>query len=476
MAGRMWALAEFRFDEGIEAAQVLVFDGVGESRLMARDDAIALARARGASLVAWWPFAAGDVPSCIVAKVSVPLRWEEVPDDDVPVPADERLWFEAACGGRDFIVGNGHTFPGRLAAWCPHDRVGYSVSLAEMGVMPMETRYFVAGFLAGNEPEHPADEQGDSDEADIRAWQSALRRFRRTGSWFGRWGTCEECGCVLLPDSAASRCARHIDERDWGWQAIVAPWHLDERMSSFPVPAGSYGLVSDPVADRSGLDRVVGLCEETARLVAQATRPLVLSGDCVVALGVTAGLQRRHEDLAVVWLDAHGDFNTPATTITGYLGGMPLAMLTGRGRELIGDRLGVRPVPDDRVVLVDGRDLDPAESEALAASGVRHVPAVSAAIAEALGPLRDVPVYLHVDLDIVDSAELAGLRVPAGSGPNLALIRECLAGIAATATVVGACLACTWLPDHVGGESAREAVSEMASALGASLTWTPTDA
>jgi hypothetical protein len=62
MAGQMWALAEFCFDEGIEAAQVAVFDGAGdcagESRLMARDEAIALARGRGASLVAWWPFAA----------------------------------------------------------------------------------------------------------------------------------------------------------------------------------------------------------------------------------------------------------------------------------------------------------------------------------------------------------------------------------------------------------------------------------
>lgn len=44
-----------------------------------------------------------------------------------------------------------------------------------------------------------------------------------------------------------------------------------------------------------------------------------------------------------MWLDGHGDFNTPATTITGYLGGMPLAMLTGRAPELITDPLGVRP-------------------------------------------------------------------------------------------------------------------------------------
>jgi arginase len=263
------------------------------------------------------------------------------------------------------------------------------------------------------------------------------------------------------------------DSAGTDWQVIVTPWHLDERMLAFPIPVGAREPVDAPSAAGGVLDRIMGLAEDAARLVAQAERPLVLSGDCVVALGVMAGLQRRHGEVAVVWLDAHGDFNTPETTITGYLGGMPLAMLTGRGREMIGDRLGLRSVPDDRVVLVDARDLDPAEADALAASGVRRVPADPATIAEALGFLGGVPIYLHVDLDIVDSAELAGLRVPAGPGPELALIRECLVGIAATGTVAGACLACTWLPDHVGEGPAREAVAWLASALDASLTWTP---
>jgi hypothetical protein len=64
-----------------------------------------------------------------------------------------------------------------------------------------------------------------------------------------------------------------------------------------------------------------------------------------------AGLQRRHRDVAVVWLDAHGDFNTPVITISGYLGGMPLAMLTGRAPELFGQALALRPVADTDVVL-----------------------------------------------------------------------------------------------------------------------------
>lgn len=211
MPEKMWSLDEFRFDEAIRADEVLVFDEGKEAEPMARDEAIALAHERGANLVAWWPSAFDDeeTPSCIVAKVSLPLRWERLPEE-ASFEVDERLRFEAYCGGRDFIVGNPHTFPGRMAAWCPHDRAGYCVSLGEIATMSDESRYFIAGFLAGNEPEPPTDDEGESDEADQVAWQSARRRFRRTGCWYGRWGTCQVCGCVLLPDTAADRCHEHL--------------------------------------------------------------------------------------------------------------------------------------------------------------------------------------------------------------------------------------------------------------------------
>ena len=106
------------------------------------------------------------------------------------------------------------------------------------------------------------------------------------------------------------------------------------------------------------------------------------------ALGTVAGLQRRYRDVAVVWLDAHGDFNTPAITVSGYLGGMVLAMLTGRAPELFADPLGLRPVADTDIVLADARDLDPAERDALTASRVHRVAADPAAITAALRRAR----------------------------------------------------------------------------------------
>jgi arginase len=198
---------------------------------------------------------------------------------------------------------------------------------------------------------------------------------------------------------------------------------------------------------------------------------LLLSADCPAGLGMAAGLQRQHPDIAVLWLDAHGDFNTPAITVSGYLGGMSLAMLTGHAPEPISGPLGLRPVAEGRVVLADARDLDPAEREALDASQVRRIPAAAAAFRAALPQLADLPVYVHVDVDVLDSTEVPGLRFPSGPGPSLGDIADCLTAITADANVVAASLACAWLPGQVGGPHAREAIALLAGALGARLTW-----
>ena len=173
----------------------------------------------------------------------------------------------------------------------------------------------------------------------------------------------------------------------------------------------------------------------------------------------------------MVWLDAHGDFNTPVISTSGYLGGMALAMLTGRTPGLFGDALGLRPVADTSVVLADARDLDPAERDALTASQVRRVPADPAAITSALDGLGRTPVYLHLDVDVIDSAQLPGLRFPSGPGPSLTQIEECLAAACATADVTAAGIACAWLPDRVSDQTTREAITRLARALGTDLAW-----
>jgi arginase len=267
-----------------------------------------------------------------------------------------------------------------------------------------------------------------------------------------------------------------LNSTNGAWDLIVAPWHLDEHIPDFPVPAGTVATIGQPLPDGAVPSRVTVLHRALADAVAGVARPLLLSGDCPAALAVAAGLQRRHREIAVVWLDAHGDFNTPAITISGYLGGMALAMLAGRAPELFADPLGLRPVPEHNIVLADARDLDPAERDALAASQVRHVPATADSFRAALAGLRSLPVYLHVDVDIMDSTEVPGLRFPAGPGPTLGDVENCLTAVTASANVVAASLACAWLPGQVGRPPAQEAIARLAGALGTQLTWEFTSA
>jgi arginase len=255
------------------------------------------------------------------------------------------------------------------------------------------------------------------------------------------------------------------------WDPIVTPWHLDEHIPAFPIPAGVTETICPALPAGSVPARMSLLHQAVADAVARADRPLLLTGDCPTARAAVAGLQRRHRDLAVVWLDAHGDFNTPAITASGYLGGMALAMLTGRTPGLFGDALGLRPVADTNVVLADARDLDPAERDALTVSQVRRVPADPAAITSALHEIGRTPVYLHLDIDVIDSADLPGLRFPSGPGPSLTQIEECLATICATADVRAAGIACAWLPARVGDQTTREAITRLVRGLGVDLAW-----
>src|SRR5690242_11727764 len=124
-----------------------------------------------------------------------------------------------------------------------------------------------------------------------------------------------------MPDNSKKTWGHETRDQKETWDLIVAPWHLDERIPDFPVPAGAATTIGPPLPVGTVPGRVTVLHQAVADEVARSTRPLLLSGDCLVGLAVAAGLQRRHRELAVVWLDAHGDFNTPASTISGYLPG-----------------------------------------------------------------------------------------------------------------------------------------------------------
>jgi arginase len=254
------------------------------------------------------------------------------------------------------------------------------------------------------------------------------------------------------------------------WDLLVSAWHLREPLDAFPAPAGALALAG-PEQDGEELDVLAGRYREVGDAVARAERPLVLAGDCLTSLGIVAGLQRRRRDVSVIWLDAHGDFNTPAISVSGYLAGMSLALLTGRGPAPIYERIGLRPVGDERVVLIDARDLDPAEQDLLEASGLRRVAAEPDAVRSAVAELGSRDVYLHVDVDMIDGEDVPGLRWGTSPGPSFAVAESCLAQIAAVAPPLATCIACPWTPERIGEEPARGAIARLAAAAGAELRW-----
>jgi arginase family enzyme len=165
-------------------------------------------------------------------------------------------------------------------------------------------------------------------------------------------------------------------------------------------------------------------------------RPLILGGCCCSHIGAVEGLATRVDRLAVVWVDAHGDLNTPETSPSGNEWGMPLRMIVDGGA-----------VDSQDVALVGARDLDPPEREFIQASGLhtgKH------AIERALHGADSV--YVAIDGDGLDENEVAAF-MPVPGGIPVAEAVDSLTRVAATATVVGAGLS-GFLPDSVNLEPA----------------------
>jgi len=146
-------------------------------------------------------------------------------------------------------------------------------------------------------------------------------------------------------------------------------------------------------------------------------RPLVLGGCCCSHVGAVEGLAARHGHVAVLWLDAHGDLNTPETSPSGNEWGMPLRMLLDRGRLAAAD-----------VVLWRARNLDAPEEEFIAAAGIGDDSDALLARADA--------VYVALDCDVVDPDELA-VFMPEPGGPSLAEVEQLLARVRESGKLVG---------------------------------------
>ena len=144
-------------------------------------------------------------------------------------------------------------------------------------------------------------------------------------------------------------------------------------------------------AEAVAFDLADRIAERVRAAEAHAALPIILAGNCISTLGGLKGLQR---DVALVWLDAHADLNTPETSPSGFLDGMALSVITGNAYQ---DRIGnFQPLPEDHVIMLGVRSVDEGEKEAL--KRVRVVRS-SRELWLALGAIKAPDLYLHIDLD-----------------------------------------------------------------------------
>ena len=175
----------------------------------------------------------------------------------------------------------------------------------------------------------------------------------------------------------------------------------------------------------------------TASLTAHAL-PVVIGGECTLVAGTITGALAVERDLALVYFDAHGDFNTLATTPSHYVGGMCLAHVCGRHvAPLLWP--GVRTISDDNVALVGARELDAGEARNLDLSRVTRI-RFDAEHPDAQGLLafaRRRPVWIHVDIDVVDPSDMSAVASPVSGGPSLSALAGLLREVTAVSDVRG---------------------------------------
>jgi arginase len=201
-------------------------------------------------------------------------------------------------------------------------------------------------------------------------------------------------------------------------------------------------------------DLIGQVSTRVAAAVEEGAFPVVLSGSCFAAVGVVAGLAESSP--GVVWFDAHGDFNTPESTIYGYFDGMGVAILTGGAwRGMRAQVPGAGPIPEDAVVLAGARDLDEGEERRLRDSRIAFLSPDRLGshddLMAAVDAIDPSGVYLHVDLDVLDTSE-ADVNIYSAPGGLTADRLESLVGALLDRVPVRAVSLTAYDPDCDGAD------------------------
>ncbi len=193
-------------------------------------------------------------------------------------------------------------------------------------------------------------------------------------------------------------------------------------------------------------DRWLTAARESCRILADGVSAslragaaaMVLGGECTIIAGSLSGALAAEPDITLVYVDAHGDFNTLATTPTHYVSGMCLAHVCGRSvAPLLWP--GARRIAEERVALVGGRALDTGERRNLERSRLTWIPfdAEHTDVAPVIAFARRRAVWLHVDVDVIDPPTMPAVVFPSPAGVPLAALRDLVTQLVTTADVRG---------------------------------------
>jgi arginase len=231
-------------------------------------------------------------------------------------------------------------------------------------------------------------------------------------------------------------------------QYILTPYFLDQHLEGLNDLARPDWIINKqqlPDADKQS--RMSILHKELAKQVSKAVTdgfiPVSIAGDCCTTIGVMAGLQRADIDPLFIWFDAHGDFNTWETTPSGFLGGMPLAMIAGLGEQRMPNAVGLQPIEHEEIILTDGRDLDPGEKELVSGSGILHIHNPMDLLEY---DFPDRPIYVHFDTDIINPLDAPAMNYLAEGGPRAKELGKVFRHIAQTGQLKAISVS-TWNPE-----------------------------
>jgi len=257
------------------------------------------------------------------------------------------------------------------------------------------------------------------------------------------------------PQRGARAIAAALGDEERWHEVGVQPWHALRSEEAAGEPGG-------PVL---GLSEIAGHAAAARRWLDEVVpnRLLVIGGDCGSDVAPMAWqAARTGSDLGVLYLDAHADLNTPASSPSGRFHGMVLRAALGEGAPALA-ALCPRPLAAEQIVMAGTRELDGAERDFLEITGIRPWPPAAIEDGRVLAAVhahRAKRWHVHFDLDVVDPADFPDVTVPAPGGPSFDAVTRLLVELVTHLDVVS-----LTVTEHVGGEASARRVAGAIAAL-----------